>query len=337
MWNAAKLRDGLTKRQRRRKITAEQVDEVLRHGDTEPELLLAVMEKCDWCVVVALVGGGQEIHDGEAGLAEWGRALSRRGTGWEIWASPVAIGGGAAVARQRLFEESNLPPSVSKVADLHLSVGKRSYRAEKYADWVNHVVGGDADAAREVAAELSEYPVWLTRELSTARRVLRQYAGDDLHSGLLASSGAVRLRADGIEVSPGFRDGIKFPDWYLRPTKDIRSSNQLEVAATEFECQGLELDWCGVCWGGDFVVMPETAEWQFRCVRMPAGKLPKWYVEKSAEKREFMQNKYRVLLTRARIGVVLFIPAGDEHDQTREPAIFGATADFLERCGATLV
>jgi len=337
VWDAEKLSEGLTKRQKRRKLTAEQVTQVLSYGGTEPEILLGVMAKCDWCVVIALVGGGQEIHDGEAGLAEWGRALSRRRNDWDIWASPVAIGGGAAVARQRLFEECSVPASVSRMTNLHLGVAKRSYRAEKYADWVNHVIAGHADAAGGVATELAEYPIWLTRDLATARRLLRKYAGDDLRSGLLASSGALRLRADGIEVSPQFRAGIKFPDWFLRPTGDIRSSAQLEVAATEFECQGLELDWCCVCWSGDFVVLPGTFEWQFRCIRAPARKPPKWYVEKSAEKREFLQNKYRVLLTRARVGVVLYVPTGDEKDQTREPAVFEATAAFLASCGATPV
>ncbi len=252
VWNAKKLRDGLAKRQRRRKLTKEQVEEVLRHGESEPELLLTVMEKCEWCVVIALVGGGQEIHDGEAGLAEWGRALRSRETQWKVWTPPEALAGGVAVARQRLFGDGQVPEFTIEKPALHLAVAKRSFRAERYADWVNYLIAGDVNGARKIASELSEYPIWVTRDLSAAKQLLREHAGDDLRAGLLASSGAVRLRADGVEVSPDFRNGINWPDWFLRATGDIRSSSQLEVSATEFECQGLELDWCGICWGGRF-------------------------------------------------------------------------------------
>lgn len=295
------------------------------------------MEKCEWCVVISLVGGGQEIHDGEAGLAEWGRALASREGRWEVWMPPEAISGGVAVARQRLFADGQVPAFASVKPALHLAVAKRSFRAEKYSEWVNRVIAGDVNEARTIADELSEYPIWVTRELSAAKRILREHAGDELRAGLLASSGAVRLRADGIEVSPDFRNGINWPDWFLRTSGDIRGSSQLEVAATEFECQGLELDWCGICWGGDFVVMPGTTDWNSRRVRTPAGKRPRWYFEKSEEKREFARNKYRVLLTRARIGVVIFVPHGDDRDETREIAVFDSTSEFLVKCGATQI
>jgi hypothetical protein len=200
---------------------------------------------------------------------------------------------------------------------------------------VNLVVTAQAEDAAAVAHELAEYPVMLVRELSEARKIIRGYADAELRVGLLASSGGVRLRAEGVEVSAEFRGGINFPDWFLRPLGDVRSSSQLEVAATEFECQGLELDWCCVCWGGDFVMAQDSApDWEFRRVRSPAGRSPRWYSESSADTREFTRNKYRVLLTRARIGVVIFVPRGDPSDSTRDPAIFDATANFLVRCGA---
>ncbi|HKP02616.1 MAG TPA: DNA/RNA helicase domain-containing protein [Chthoniobacterales bacterium] len=337
VWSAKKLRDGLAKRQRRRNLSKEQVEEVLGHGESEPDLLLALMERCDWCMVVALVGSGQEIHDGEAGLAEWGQALARRSTNWKVWLPPEALGVEGAAARVRLFAEGQMPSSATEKPALHLAIAKRSYRAEKYAEWVNLVIAGNVDEARTVAETLGEYPIWITRDLSTAKDLLRKYAGEDLRAGLLASSGALRLRADGIEVSPGFRGGVNWPDWFLRPVGDIRSSSQLEVSATEFECQGLELDWCGICWGGDFVVRPGGANWESRRVRTPARKPPRWYFEKLQEKQEFARNKYRVLLTRGRIGVVIFVPRGDERDQTREPVVFDSTANFLVKCGATRV
>jgi DUF2075 family protein len=284
---------------------------------------------------MALVGGGQEIYDGEAGLAEWGRALASHGKAWAAWVPSEALEGGIGMARQRLFNGTNGEGlTVIRQDPLHLAVSKRSLRAERYAEWVNLVVTAQADLASSVAAELSEYPVVLVRELSEARGLIRDHVDTDLRVGLLASSGATRLRAEGVEVSAEFRGGIRFPDWFLRPAGDVRSSSQLEVAATEFECQGLELDWCCLCWGGDFVMKPGAVSWEFRRVRSPAGKAPQWYNETSDDTREFIRNKYRVLLTRARIGVVIFVPRGDTADLTREPAVFDATGSFLLRCGA---
>ena len=336
VWDAEKVLDGLNKRKRRSQINQQQLERILSFGRTEPAQLLSVMERCpDWCVVIALVGGGQEIHDGEAGLAEWGRALVHRSGAWTAWVPAEALDGGTGVARQRLFNNADDDGvAIVRQNALHLAISKRSLRAERYAEWVNLVVSGQAGAAASIAAELAEYPVLLVRDLAAARALIRHYADNDLRVGLLASSGAARLRGEGVEVSAEFRGGIKFPDWFLRPLGDIRSSSQLEVAATEFECQGLELDWCCVCWGGDFIIAPNAAGWQFRRIRSPAGKSPRWYSEQSSDTQEFLRNKYRVLLTRARFGVVLFVPRGDSADQTREPAIFDATADFLIRCGA---
>jgi DUF2075 family protein len=148
----------------------------------------------------------------------------------------------------------------------------------------------------------------------------------------LASSGALRLRAEGIEVSSGFRKGYSYTDWFLSGSKDTRSSGQLEVAATEFECQGLELDWVGICWGGDYVINPKTGCWWCRKFR---GK--KWQEVKGKEERQFLVNKYRVLLTRARQGMVLWVPRGDEKDGTREPGLLDATAKYLEGAGIAAI
>ena len=335
VWNAEKLLDGLKTRQRRGHLSQQHIDRILAVGKSEPELLLSLMEKCPkWCVVIALVGGGQEIHDGEAGLGEWGKALYPRTLSWEVWASKRAIIGSVASANQRLFEKSNNDLILNETEELDLAVSKRSLRAERFADWVNNVVNGNANDAKKLSHELSEYPVLVTRDLHHAKSATLSLADDQqLRCGLLASSGAIRLRADGVEVSPEFRGGIDFPDWFLRPTGDIRSSSQLEVAATEFECQGLELDWCCVCWEGDFVFVPEHGNWQCRKLRSPGGNKPRWYAE-DEETREFVRNKYRVLLTRARIGVVIYVPKGSLSDLTRSSKFFDATADFLIRCGA---
>jgi hypothetical protein len=338
VWNAEKLSGGLEKRRRRGQLSAQQIQRLATHGASEPQLLLSLMERCkDWCVVIALIGGGQEIHDGEAGLAEWGRALNERSDRWTVWVSAEALRGGISSARQKLFVEP--PPkelAIIQHDELHLAISKRSRRAERYADWVNAVVDGDSKAAKTIAVELAEFPVFVTRDLRRAREILHEHCPRELRCGLLATSGAVRLRAEGVEVSADFRNGISFPDWFLRPTGDIRSSSQLEVAATEFECQGLELDWCCVCWGGDFTMIPGQQGWRFRKLRAPAGRTPQWYAELDPDICEFTRNKYRVLLTRARIGVVIFVPFGDMIDSTRERPLLDATTEFLVNCGAVI-
>ncbi len=338
VWNANKLLDGLEQRKQRGQLNQLKIDRIISQGKSEPELLLSLMERCaDWCVVVALVGGGQEIHTGEAGLGEWGKTLSERKSPWTVWASSDALEGGVGNAGQRLFNVST-PKSLSIVRhnDLHLSISKRCLRAEHYAEWVNHVVKGDDESASNVASKLSEFPVLVARDLAKARELIRKYADDGLRYGLLASSGALRLRAEGIEVSKLFRDGIKYPDWFLCPPIDTRSSNQLEVAATEFECQGLELDWGCICWGSDFAMRPDNLVWQFQRFRAYGSTAPKWYEEKDPIVREFIRNKYRVLLTRARIGIIIFVPRGSSFDSTQNPDNFNATAQFLRKCGAVL-
>lgn len=297
---------------------------------SEPELLLNVMERHhDWCVVVALVGGGQEIHDGEAGLAEWGRALEKHSKYWTTWSSPVALKGGSTMAGQTLFER-NQASSVTTVEApaLHLAVSKRSIRAEWLTDWVEHVLLADAAGARKISEGLKEFPIEMTRDFQTARRVVRAYGGDETRFGLIASSEADRLRADGIEVSMEFRRGIDFADWFVRTQGNIHSSNQLEVAATEFECQGLELDWTCVCWGNDFAFSAQVNGWSFW--RLWGASLRS--VSDPAE-QTFARNVYRVLLTRAREGMVLFVPRGDEKDSTRPPQFYDDTAEFLKACG----
>lgn len=213
-----------------------------------------------------------------------------------------------------------------------ISVAKRSLRAERYAEWVNYVLNWQPGEAARLMPELAEFPIHLTRELNRARQLLRDFAGDGVRVGLLASSGAIRLRAEGIELKREFRDSLKYPDWFLRPRGDIRSSNQLEIAATEFECQGLELDWTCVCWGGDFIPAAAGDDWQYRKLRGV-----RWRPESDSGEQQFILNKYRVLLTRARFGEVIFVPRGSNADnQTRAPKEFDAVADYLGRCGLSV-
>lgn len=299
---------------------------------SEPEMLLEIMERHpDWAVVITLVGGGQEINDGEAGLEEWGRALAERKKRWTIFASPEVIAGGPSTAGRRLFDSAAHSLEVQRNSTLHLRTSNRSLRAENLASWVNFVVEGN----RERAAALKigdRFPIFLSRNLDQTRIQLKRQAVGQTRYGLIGSSGAARLRAEGLEPSSSFHAEYRWEHWYLAPESDLRSSFACEVFATEFEIQGLELDWIGLCWGGDFIWDP-TRGWQIR--KLLAGPNNRWTSIKNPEKRKFRANAYRVLLTRARQGMTIFVPAGDIEDGTRSPKEFDDTARFLVECGAT--
>ena len=302
-----------------------------KYPASEPRMLLEIMERCaDWCAVTALVGGGQEIHEGEAGLAEWGRALAASPKAWNVVVSPEILAGGASLAGSRLFE-SAVPEdlNVHRESLLHLAVSQRSYRAQAITEWVNHLLDGEADSARDVASGCREFPIALTRSLATARSWLRERTRGEHRPGLVTSSGNARARAYGIEVSSEFRHGYPFEFWFLAPPSDVRSSFQLEVAATEFECQGLEVDWTCVCWGDDLCRQAGTEEWVYRRFR---GN--RWIRVRRDINRRYLLNKYRVLLTRAREGTVLWVPPGADDDPTRDRSLMDATAEYLHRAGA---
>jgi len=307
-----------------------------KHGicKSEPQLILEIMERApNWCAVVALVGGGQEIHRGEAGLEEWGRALNERPMPWRVVASPEVLARGASVAGHQLFEKD---PQESlhfvEAPELHLDVSVRSPRARRIGEWVNALVTNQSREPNIEGDASSEFPVVVTRDLSEARNWLRQRSDGQQRCGLLASSGAIRLRAEGIEVSSGFRRAYPYEEWFLSGPEDTRSSMRLEVAATEFECQGLELDWAGVCWGGDFVIGAERGNWICRRFRGT-----KWQAVRGHGEQRYLANKYRVLLTRARCGIVIWIPRGSPDDVTRDPRLFDATADFLRKQGVAAI
>lgn len=231
---------------------------------SEPEMLLKIMERHeDWAVVIALVGGGQEINSGEAGLAEWGRSLARATTKkWVVFSSTEAVVGGSSVAGTRL--DSDAPElRITAEAALHLDVSVRSLRAATYAAWVNAVLEGDAEQAGALRKKM-DFPVLLVRDLAQARTLLKRHTLGLSRSGLVGSAQAARLRADGLEPDSAFHAGYPWEHWYLAGVEDVRSSFQHEVFATEFEIQGLELDWVGVCWGGDFVWSAERDAWLIR-------------------------------------------------------------------------
>ena len=298
---------------------------------SEPEMLLKIMERHqDWACVVALVGGGQEINSGEAGLEEWGKAIEGSAVEWSVYASPEVNTGGTSTAGQRLFAGENPRVQVQTLDALNLRTSNRSLRADKLARWVNCVLTGDAAGAAALGIG-ERFPLFLSRDLGAVRAKLRAEALGDSRYGLVGSSGAARLRAEGLEPSSPFHAEYPWHHWYLAPPEDVRSSYRCEVFATEFEVQGLELDWVGACWGGDFIWNGQ--QWMERDLRH--GPVSRWSAIKSEEKKRYRRNAYRVLLTRARQGMVLYVPAGDASDSTRQPAEMEATAEFLIACGVT--
>jgi hypothetical protein len=293
-----------------------------RRDYSEPEMLLKIMERhADWALIIALVGGGQEINDGEAGLEEWGKALTDAKKNWLVYASPEVLEGGASTAGHRLFERLENAKSVLTTPTLHLKTSRRSLRADHLATWVNLVVEGNANGAAALRIA-DRFPIFLSRELNATRDFLKCHNIGENRCGLVGSSGAARLRADGLEPSSSFHAEYPWEHWYLAEKSDVRSSHRCEVFATEFEIQGLELDWIGLCWGGDFIWRCGSG-WQLRALRH--GKVSRWAEIKHSEKRVYRRNAYRVLLTRARKGMVIFVPRGNKYDPTNAQEEFDST------------
>lgn len=301
---------------------------------SEPELILSIMSRhTDWAVVVALVGGGQEINRGEGGLGLWGQAVKRAnehpGATWEVVASNAVFEGAAATVGSTLFASGDQPAGlrVDKDSSLHLPVSVRSHRSEKTNEWIECVLSGDRLGAARKMRELAGHQIYLTRSLDDMKKWLRAQARGFRRSGLVASSGARRLRAYGLGLSVGATDLDETVHWFLAPHDDVRSSNMLEVTANEYGCQGLEVDHVGLCWGGD-LTWSDSGGWVYR--RFSGSR---WQAIRNEDIQENLVNKYRVLLSRARESLVVWVPPGDPEDETREPSRMDATARFLLRCG----
>lgn len=289
----------------------------VRLSDSEPGHLLDVMGLHQgWCALVCLLGGGQEIHAGEGGLAAWGDALAGR-PGWRAFAAPSALAAGDP--RQRL----PALPRLTLDAALHLGEPVRAWRAPRMVAWVDAVLGNDPGQACRIASD--DLPVRLTRSLSAMREALRAGRG---RAGLVATAGARRLRAEGLGGLLWHQDEDAVARWYLDELPDIRGSGALEVAATEFGAQGLELDRVGVCWDQDLARTLDGGGWQARTFRGSA-----WTLPRTADAISNRLNAYRVLLTRARDLSVIWVPCGDARDATRAPLRYDGVADYLRRCG----
>lgn len=301
---------------------------------SEPALFLEIMDRHDdWAVIVALVGSGQEINRGERGLSEWSAALTARnaiaGKHWNVAAASDAISGGEATAWQSLFGKEK-PPAWVKVDDrLHLDVAIRSYRCLEITTWVNALLEGKVEKASDVARAAEFFPVLTTRSLPAMRSWLKESTRGSRRYGLVASSGARRLRAEGLGVSLSATKLNEVAHWYLGQINDIQSSFALEVTANEYTCQGLELDYVGMCWDGDLIWNSSNSAWQPRKI---SGS--NWQTIKNPDVKTWALNKYRVLLTRARIGMVIWVPKGDYTDKTRDPRVLDEIFEILCASGA---
>ena len=293
---------------------------------SEPQFLISCLDRHpDWAVVVCLIGGGQEINTGEAGMSEWIDALTRSFGHWRIFVSSRLTDSeyGAGAALETLDQRSN----VTYLDDLHLSVSMRSFRAENVSLLVKQLLDLDMPEARNTLAELnSRYPVVITRDLPKAKQWLRARARGSERFGLVASSQAERLRPHAVHVKAPM-DPVH---WFLDGKQDVRSSYYLEDVATEFSIQGLELDWACVVWDADFRYADDGWEhWSFRGDRWQHINMP--------EKKKYQKNAYRVLLTRARQGMVIVVPPGSADDPTRRREFYDPTFAYLQNTGFQLL
>lgn len=283
---------------------------------SEAEVVVDAMERVpEWSVIVALVGEGQEINNGEAGLGEWAKALAVRDQ-WEVLVAPDLI--------ERF---STTGAKVDSRPALHLSVSVRSPRAHAIANWADAVVNGRLADGSQIIQQFPEYPIYLTRSLEDMRSWLRDIASTGERVGLLASSQARRLRAFGLETGDAAQGGSDWPKWFVEPYPDIRSSTVLEVAASEFKCQGLEIDWVGLCWGQDFNWTEDKNDWTGR--RLSGSK---WTHDSDMT---FARNRYRVLLTRARFGMVIWVPQPSGHEPLVSRDIASVNEQALLAAGAS--
>jgi hypothetical protein len=290
--------------------------------NSEPEFLVSVMDRhSDWAVIICLVGGGQEINTGEAGLMEWFVALGKFFPHWNVFVSPQLTD--YEYLQGNRVQDVITENQLTFFDDLHLGVSNRSFRSEQVSAFIKAILDLDVERAQMLLKAVTpNYPIVVTRNLATARRWLKKQARGTERYGFVASSGGIRLRPIGIDV----KSSIEVANWFLNDKDDVRSSYSLEQVATEFDIQGLELDWTAVAWDADLRL--RDGEWEYRDFSGTS-----WQKIKTEERKMYLKNAYRVLLTRARQGMVIFVPHGDAMDKTRLPEFYDETFAYLRMIG----
>ncbi|MBQ3366001.1 MAG: DUF2075 domain-containing protein [Acidaminococcaceae bacterium] len=293
---------------------------------SEPHLLFSIMDRHqDWAVMICLVGLGQDIYDGEVGINEWFRCGIEDFKEWELYYSPEIFG---------QVEDKNINREMIEgcdrchpIPELHLKTSIRSFRADKQCQFVDALLDNKPDEAKDVYNIISEkYPVYITRDYETAKNWVRNQVRGSQRSGVLACSSAQRLKPEGIYVPTD----IDVKNWFLAPSDDLRSSNMLEIVASEFKVQGLEIDWAIVCWDADLRRKEGKNDWDYYSFRGT-----RWNRRNKPEQKRYLLNSYRVLLTRARQGMILFVPKGvdPEVDETRNSEYYDNIYSYLLKCG----
>lgn len=289
---------------------------------SEPEFLISCMDRHrDWSVIICLVGGGQEINRGEAGISAWLDAVREGFPDWHVYVSPDLTDSeyAAGHALERLHGAANIQTDSA----LHLSVSMRSFRAENVSKFVKAVLDCEQNNAFRILQEMrSRYPIVVTRNLAAAKEWIRSQARGSERFGIVASSSAQRLKPHAIDI----RVDVNPIHWFLNDASDTRSSFYMEDVATEFQVQGLELDWACVTWDADLRHVGDG--WNYHNFRGC-----RWQNVKKPDAKQYLLNAYRVLLTRARQGMAIFVPAGDERDPTRLPAYYDNTYEYLRTVG----
>jgi len=293
---------------------------------SEPEFLISCLDRHqDWAVIICLVGGGQEINTGEAGISEWLGAIENTFHDWKAFVSPNLTDN--EYDASRMINNLEINGRVNFNNNLHLAVSMRSFRAENVSLFVKHLLELEIDKANELYNKFcSNYPVVLTRDVNKARQWLKRKARGSERYGMVVSSQAQRLKPLAIDV----RYQIDPVNWFLEGKDDIRSSFFLEDAATEFQVQGLELDWACVVWDGDLRYAKN--DWHYFSFK---GK--KWQNIKNNERKKYLKNAYRVLLTRARQGLIIVVPEGNQEDYTRQKGFYDDTFIYLKRIGIQVI
>ena len=292
---------------------------------SEPEYFISIMNRRkDWAVIMCLVGLGQDIYDGEVGINEWFRSAIKDYNDWEMFYSSKLF---------EQFEDKGIDKKMvlscnraHQVDELHLSTSVRSFRSEKQSELVDNLLANKPDKVRELYIQLQKkYPIYVTRDYKKAKKYVLNKVRGSQRCGVIASSSAQRLKPEGIFVPTN----IDVENWFLAPKDDLRSSNALEVVASEFKVQGLEIDYSIVCWDAD--LRRENNDWSFYNFHGT-----KWMKRNKSDQKRYLLNAYRVLLTRARQAMVIFVPFGDDTrtDKTRDPDYYDAIFDYLHnKCG----
>ena len=293
---------------------------------SEPEFLINIMNRhSDWSVIICLIGGGQEINTGEAGLIEWFDSLRDKFSNWDVYVSDKISD--HEYTRGKSVNSLIQGLNCKIVKDLHLSVSLRSFRSENVAGFVKDVLDVNVENAKQLLTQFkNDYPIYITRNLNKAKTwIINQAKGSERY-GMIASSGAKRLRSYGIWV----QNKVDAPTWFLNGKDDVRSSYFLEETATEFDIQGLELDWSILCWDAN--------------LRFNNGKFEyynfigsKWQNINKLENVLYLKNAYRVLMTRARQGFVIFVPEGNLKDITRQPEYYDGIYNYLVSLGIDIL